>query len=664
MVNSPELDSLMAGASGSSGAVRFGVFEADLKAGELRKHGIRIKLQDQPFEILAMLLERPGELVTREELRLKLWPADTFVDFDHGLNNAINRLREALNDSADAPRFIETLPRRGYRFIAEVNGCAKTASRNIAPTECVETKEAPGTLREERAAATKPSLDRRSHRLGRWGFAAASVGIAVALILGLYLDRQRLFGTNARAKIQSIAVLPLENLTGDSGQEYFVDGMTDALITDLAQIRALRVISRTSVMQYKRTRKSLPEIARELNVDAVLEGSVVRSKDQVRIDAQLIQAANDQHLWSKSYQRELRDIVAMQSEIAHAVADEVQIQLTPQEQVRLAATKPVNSNAYDNYLKGQYYLQRWTSEGEAKASEYFQKATKEDPNYAPAYAGLALAYARQSFLELPTRQAMPVAEQAAKRALALDDSWAEAHEALAFVKFRFYWDWAGAEAEYKRALELSPNYAEGHREYGVFLRFVNRYQESVAEAVRSKELDPKSDNVRDGLGNAYLLARQYDLAIQELRQTVAEYPEGPLAYLHLGLAYEQKGLPREAISALEECVRISHRDPTYLATLAHAYATFGRQQDAEKILAELQQRAKRQYVSPVPIAEVWLGLGNKQQALGWLEKGYEDRAFQLLTINSYPQYDPLRSDPRFQSLVRRIGLDPQKAIPR
>jgi TolB-like protein/DNA-binding winged helix-turn-helix (wHTH) protein/Tfp pilus assembly protein PilF len=636
-----------------------------LSSGELEKHGIRIRLQDQPFQILVMLLERPGEVVTREALRQRLWPADTFVDFDKGLNSAVLRLRGVLSDSAEKPRYIETLPRRGYRFIAAVDVAPLPLPSLIVTQPSYSSVDQEAITSGQGASVGGTRLPTLRVRSAKFWLAAGVPVVVLALLFGLNAGRlrERLFGRPLPGQIQSIAVLPLENLTGDPGQEYFVDGMTDALITDLAQIRGLRVISRTSVMQYKRARKPLPEIARELKVDAVLEGSVVRSNDQVRIDAQLIQAANDQHLWAKSYQRELRDIVTMQNEIAHAVADEVRIQLTPQEQVRLAVSKPVNANAYENYLKGQYYLQRWTSEGEAQAFEYFQKATKEDLNYAPAYAGLAQAYARQSFVELPTRQAMPLAEQAARRALALDDSLAEAHEALGFIKYRFYWDWAGAEAELKRALELDPNYAEGHREYAVFLRTANRYQESVAEAMRAKELDPKSGVVRAGLGNAYLLARQYDLAIQELQQAVAQYPEGPLAYLHLGLAYEQKGLPREAISALEECVKISHRDPTYLATLAHAYATFGRRQDAEKILAELQQRAKRQYLSPSTIAEVWLGLGNKRQALAWLEKAYEDRAFQLVIVNSFPSFDPLRSDPGFQSLVRRIGLDPRRAIP-
>jgi len=478
--------------------------------------------------------------------------------------------------------------------------------------------------------------------------------------------RDRLLRKSRAAPIQSIAVLPLENLTGDPSQEYFVDGMTDALITDLAQIRSLRVISRTSVMQYKRAGKTLPEIARELKVDAVLEGSVVRSGDHVRIDAQLIQAANDQHLWANSYQSQLRDAVNMQNDIARAVVEQVQLQITPEEKARLTAPRPVNPNAYEDYLRGRYFWRKWTSEGTAKASEYFQKATVEDPSFALAYAGLAEAEYRRPFLEpLSPREAVPVAAQAARKAVELDESLAEAHAALADIKFRFDWDWAGADAEFRRALELNPNYgdADGRWQYIIFLRTANRYQEAIEEAKRAKELDPDLSDQRAGLGSAYVIARRYDSAIQELRHVVARYPEGAIGYHFLGVAYEQKGLPHEALSALEQCVKISRSDPIYLASLAHAYATFGRRQDAEKILAELQQRAKREYVSPYTIALVWLGLGNKQQALAWLEKAYADRSFHLVTINSWPWFDPLRSDPRFQSLVRRIGLDPQRAIP-
>ncbi len=639
--------------------VRFADFEVDLRAGELRKHGRKLRLQEQPFQILTMLLERSGDVVTREELHEKLWPSDTFVDFDHGLNNAVNRLREALCDSAEIPRYIETLPRRGYRFIAPVETIAASIPA-LAPDS------SRAKVHTVAASVHGTALPASRARFARfWLAAGIPVGLAV-LLFGLNVGRvrERVLGSAAAPRIKSIAVLPLENLSGDPSQEYFADGMTDALITDLAQIRSLRVISRTSVMQYKRAQKSLPEIARELNVDAVLEGSVVRSGDQVRIDAQLIRAANDQHLWAKSYQRRLQDVVMMQNEIARAVVQEVQLQLTPQEETRLKASRPVNPDAYEDYLRGHYYLQKWTSEGTAKALEYFQKATKEDPNYGPAYAGLAEAeWARPFPGRVSPREAAPLAAQAATKALELDESLAEAHDALASIEYRFQWDWAGAEREYSRALELNPNYADGHWQYAIFLRTANRYQDAIAEAKRAKELDPVSSVQRTGLGSAYLIARQYDLAIQELRRVVALYPEHAVAYHLLGVAYEQKRLPREAISAFEECVKISKGDSTYLAMLAHAYALFGRRPDAEKILAQLQERAKREYVSPYTIAVVGIGLGNKQQALAWLEKAYVDRSFQLVTINSWPWFDPLRSDPRFQSLVRRIGLDPQRAVP-
>lgn len=653
---------------GFAPSARFGPFEVDFRAGELFKNSRKIRLQDQPLRILAMLLEHPGETITREELRQKLWPNDTFVDFDHGLNNAINRLRETLCDSAENPRYIETLPRHGYRFVASVERIPPVAAleRSVATSEI-----ATGMARPD-GAHGQTSNDRVTPawpwRLRRLLFVSgvAAVLITVVFVFNFGKLRTRVFSAERMPRFQSIAVLPFENLTGDTGQEYFVDGMTDAIITDLAQIRSLRVISRTSVIQYKRAGKTLPEIARELHVDAILEGSVVRSNDQIRIDAQLIQAANDQHLWAKSYQSQLRDVVNMQNDIARAVAEEVRLHITPEEKTRLTASRPVNPDAYEDYLRGRYYLRKWTSEGTAKAFEYFQKATVEDPNYALAYAGVAEAEFRRPFLEpLSPREAMPLAAQAARRALQLDESLAEAHGALGAIKFRFDWDWAGADAEFKRALELDPNYADTnvHWEYTVFLRTANRYQESIDEAKRAKELDPTFSDGRAGLGGAYLIARKYDLAIAELRQVVARYPEGVLGYLFLGVAYEQKGLRREAISTLEQCVKLS-RDPLYLASLGHAYAIFGRREDAEKILRELQERAKREYVSPISIAMVWLGLGKREEALAWLEKAYVDRSFHLVTINSWPYFDALRSEPRFQNLVRRIGLDPDRAIPR
>ncbi|MGH9556755.1 MAG: FlgO family outer membrane protein [Terriglobales bacterium] len=637
--------------------MRFGVFELDVRAGELCKQGHRIRLQEQPCQILAMLLERPGEVVTREELHQKLWPSDTlFVDFDHGLNNAINRLREALGDPADNPRFIETLPRRGYRFLANVQEVEAPAHPRLTPVPPSE------------PSPSIPSTEPEPRRLESWTWRAGLVlmGIlAIFFLLNVDSVRQHLWRGPARAQARSLVVLPLENLSGDPSQDYFADGMTDELTTNLAQISSLRVISRTSAMPYKGKHKPLPQIARELNVDAVVEGTVVRSGNRVRISARLIDAQNDQHLWAQSYERDLRDVVSLQDEIARAIADEVRVQLTPQEQTRLARAKPVNPDAYENYLRGRYYLQIGTSEGTDKALAYFQKALEEDPNYALAYAGLATVYSRSSFVggHAP-REAMPKAEAAARKALELDETLAEAHAALAPVKFRYHWDWRGAEAEHKRALELNPNLADGHFRYAVFLRTANRYQEAIEEARRGQELDPASTEQRAGVGGAYLIARQYDQAIQELQLLAATHPESAWPCRFLGVAYEQKGEARKAIEVLEGCVEISHGDQNDLAKLGHAYAVLGRKQEAEKILAGLMQRSRREYVSPYNIALVWTGLGNKRQAMAWLEKAYEDRSFALVTINSWPWFDPLRSDPRFRNLVQRIGLDPDKAIPK
>ncbi len=649
--------------------VRFGVFEVDLRSGELHKQGFKIKLQDQPFQILAMLLEHPGEVVTREELRQKLWSTDTFVDFDVGLNVAIKKLRDALRDSADNPRFVETLPRRGYRFIAPVEDAlpaqVRASSAGAAPP-----------LKASAAASREP-LDRMGAAHAERGegkgifrlfvVGALALVAAAALVFGLNLGgaRQKIFGGASPPKIQSLAVLPLDNLTGDPAQEYFADGMTDALITDLAQIRALRVISRTSVMRYKGTRKPLPEIARELNVDAVLEGSVVRSANHVRIDAQLIRATTDQHLWAKSYQRELRDIVTMQSEVAREVANEIRIQLTPQERARLGSAKPVDPEAYEDYLKGRFYSHQWTSDSFGKAIGHFQQAIERDPNYAPAYAGLSDSYRFFSFQgPVSPRELMPKAEFAARKALELDEGLSDAHTSLAGIKLRVYWDWSGAEKEYQRAMALNPNDAENYRQYSVFLRTANRYQEAIAAAQRGIELDPVSSAQRTGLGSAYLIARQYDRAIEELQEVVATGREDALAHWFLGVAYEYAGRNGEASSELEKSAALSHRDPNYLASLGHAYAQFGRRADARKILSELEQRSRQRYIAPVSLAVVCVGLGEKKQALAWLGKAYEDRSFSLVAINSWPWWDPLRSEPEFRDLVRRIGLDPDKAIPR
>jgi TolB-like protein/DNA-binding winged helix-turn-helix (wHTH) protein/Tfp pilus assembly protein PilF len=646
------------------GVVRFGAFQVDLSSGELEKHGIKIRLQDQPFHILVMLLERPGEVVTREELRQKLWPVDTFVDFDKGLNSAVLRLRSALADSAENPHYIETLPRRGYRFVAAVDGAVPAASSAVASTPLVAETPVVGTGKPSAEGSVQPATGLIARRI--W-IAALAVAAIAALLLGVNVGgwRGRLLGKGGPVSVQSIAVLPLENLTGDPSQEYFADGMTDAIITDLAQIGSLKVISRTSAMQYKGVRKlPLPEIARQLNVDAVVEGAVARSSNRVRITAQLIQAQTDRHLWAGSYERDLRDVLALQGEVAQAIAGEIRIKLTPQEQVRLAG-RPVNPEAYEAYLQGRYYYwNKFTREGFEQAIRYFQKAVEKDSNYAPAYAGLSDSYRFLAWAgPLPPGESMPKAEAAARKALELDNSLAEAHVAFGGVLYRFHWDWSRSEAEFKRALALSPSSAEAHREYSVFLRTSGRFDKAIDEAKRAKELDPLSLEMSVDFGAAFCMAGRYDEALKESRKILEMDPNHVGAHWWLGLAYEGKGDPPKAIAALEKAASLSGRNPAQLGFLGNAYAVFGQKNQAEKILAELKGRSKREYIPPYHMALIHAGLGEKEQALAWLEKAYEDRSFSLVTIGSWKQFDGLHRDSHFQDLLRRISFPIQKTAP-
>jgi TolB-like protein/DNA-binding winged helix-turn-helix (wHTH) protein/Flp pilus assembly protein TadD len=652
--------------SASAQSARFGPFKVDFRARELLKNDRRIRLQDQPLQVLAMLLEHPGKVVTREELRVKLWPADTFVDFDHGLNNAINRLRETLCDSAEKPHYIETLPRCGYRFVASVEPilpAAQVARAGVLSDLAVRVS-LPGEASAQTSDKHGTPAWRSRVRGITFGAAVAAVLLAILLVFNFGKLRGRILSAVAGPRIQSITVLPFENLTGDPGQEYLVDGMTDELTTRLAQISSWKVISRTSAMQYKGVKKSLPQIAKELNVDAVVEGTVSRSGRRIRITAQLIQASTDRHLWADSYEQDFGDILSVQAEIARDVADRVRVRLTPHEEARLTQARPVDPGAYEDYLKGLYYLRKWTSEDSKKAIGYFQKAIQRNPSHASAYVGLAGSYWRLAFLgPVRPRDAFGPAETAARKAVELDESLGEAHASLAGIRYRYDWDWQGADAEFRRALELSPNSAESHGEYAVYLRTANRYQEAIDEAKRGHELEPLPGG-RFGLGAALLIARRYDLAIQELRKGIALNPEAPLAHHFLGVAYEQQKKAPEAIAEMEQAVSLSHRDSVYyLSGLGHTYAIFGKRREATAILAELQQRAQKEYVTPYSLALVWLGLGDKPQAMVNLEKAYEDRSFPLLSINSWPWFDPLRSDPQFQDLVRRIGLDPQRAVP-
>jgi TolB-like protein/DNA-binding winged helix-turn-helix (wHTH) protein/Flp pilus assembly protein TadD len=633
--------------------LRFGVFEMDLRTGELRKHGMQVRLQKQPFQVLTMLLEHAGEVVTREELQKNLWPADTFVDFDHGLNKTINKIRDTLGDSAESPRFLETVSRRGYRFLAEV----RAVDAGWVPVPTPETG-ALSVAQDSDLAKTAPRPV--PHKELTPSLPWRRLGAVLALLL-IILAASALYFRNRSAPslIRSLAVLPLESLSGDASQDYFADGMTDELITDLGQIGALRVISRTSVMSYKRVRKPLPQIARELNVDAVVEGTVLRSGDQVRITAQLIEASTDKHLWSQSYEGELRETLALQSKVARAIADQIRINLNPQEQAALKTVRVVKPQAYESYLKGRYFWNKRTADGLKVALAYFNQAIDEDPNYAQPYSGLADTYALLGdwqYAAMTPKEALPKAKTAAVKALELDSALGEAHNSLAFSLDAFEWDFDSAGKEFQRAIELNPSYATAPHWYAWHLSVLGRYNEAIAEMRRAKDLDPLSLIINADLAELLLITHLYDDSIQQSRKTIEMDPNFALAHNQLGLAYLKQQILDGAIAELQKAVRLSGSSPTCVANLASAYVVSGKRNDAEKLLGDLKKRSNPAFSHASEIAVIYAALGDRDQAMNWLEKAYEERFNPSVLLR--PGFDPLRSDPRFEGFVRRIGLPP------
>jgi TolB-like protein/DNA-binding winged helix-turn-helix (wHTH) protein/Flp pilus assembly protein TadD len=641
-------------ANDPSDRVRFGVFEADLRAGELTKRGRRVHLQEQPFQVLALLLEKRGELVTREELREKLW-GRTVVDFDHGLNKAINKIREALGDSAENPRFVETVARRGYRFLADVTPIDTSGDRQLALDTEVVVPPTDSRLVEFADAGVPP---KRAHPLR----ARTGVGLALALVLAGSLFWILHSQSPSPAKIRSLAVLPLESLSGDASQDYFTDGMTDALIADLGQISALRVISRTSVMTYKGVRKRLPEIARELNVEAVVEGTVLRSGERVRITAQLIQVPNERHLWAQSYEGELQDTLALQNSVARAIAEQIHVTLAPQEEAALKKLKEVNPGAYEAYLKGRYFWNKRSGEGLRKAIDYFKHAIDTDPQYAPAYSGLADSYALSGDWEygvLSPQDAFPKAKTAVTKALALDDNLSEAHTSLAFIEDLYDWDWASAEKEYKRALALNSNYATAHHWYAWHLIVVGRNDEGIAELKKAESLDPLSLIISADLADALCIAHRYDESMQQSRKTIEMDPHFAVAHYQLGQALEQKHRHDEAIAEFRRAIELSGENTTFESNLANAYAVSGRKEEATKIVEQLESRQSQGSSTDASIALIYVGLGDNDHAIIWLTKAYQARFNPSILVR--PVFDPLRSDPRFHDLLQRIGLPSRDA---
>jgi TolB-like protein/Flp pilus assembly protein TadD len=482
---------------------------------------------------------------------------------------------------------------------------------------------------------------------------------ALALSLGLAILAVWLFRSRGRppAGIRSLAVLPLDSLSGDASQNYFADGMTDQLITDLAQISALRVISRTSVMVYKGARKPLPQIARELNVDAVVEGTVLRSGDQVRITAQLIEAATDKHLWSQSYEGELRDTLALQDRVARAIAEQIRINLTPREQAALKNVKAVNPQAYESYLKGRYFWNKRTAEGLKVALAYFNQATEEDPKYAHAYSGLADTYALLGdwqYAAMTPKEAFPKAKAAALKAVELDSTLSEAHNSLAFVLDGFDWDLDAGGKEFRRAIELNPGYATAHHWYAWHLGLLGRYDEAIAEMRKAENLDPLSLIINADLAELLVLAHSYDESIQQSRKTIEMDPDFALAHNQLAQAYLQKHMYDEAVPELQKAVQLSGGSPTCIANLARAYVLSGKRSEAVKLLSGLKKRSTPAHSFASEIAVIYVSLGDTDQAMNWLERGYAERFNPGVLLR--PGFDPLRSDSRFQDLVHRVGL--------
>jgi TolB-like protein/DNA-binding winged helix-turn-helix (wHTH) protein len=630
--------------------IRFGAFEVDVRAGEVRKHGIRIKLQDQPFRVLQILLEHPGEVVTRAELQRQIWPSDTFVDFDRGLNNAVRRLREALGDSAETPRYIETLSKHGYRFFAAVE---KRRKEVVNPLRV--SNESPALKAEERTGSRIAS---------RAGFVVALSLVVIASTL-FALDvrgwRSKLALMLHPPVIRSLAVLPLQNLSGDPAEEYFSDGMTDAVITDLAQIVSIKVISRTSMMRYKKTDKSLPEIARELNVDAIVEGAVQRSGDHVRISAQLIYGPSDKHLWARSYERELRDTLRLQTEVAQDIADEVSASLTGSSRQHSVASYPLDVLAYDEYLKGRSYTWRLVKDDVVKGIEFLERSVQRDPNYAPAYVELSLAYhilAANNYA--PPSEMLPKAKVAAMKALALDPNLGEAHSALGLVEGAFEWHWADQEMELRRGVQLDPGSSGAHMWYAFHLAAMGKDVDARQEMTKALNLDPFSPYHHSMASYIYFVSREYDTAIREARRALEIDPVFAPGHANLASVLGAKGEFEEGFREWLRFLELNGDEELAQELQRAAKKLSGPGDPGQKLgnigLRYYLKKSNSEYVGTLTIASAYIDLGDKNKALEWLDRAAQEHSPSLLGFVVTPYCDLLRSETHFKELLQRMKL--------
>ena len=586
--------------SAPDGRVRFGAFEADFHAGELRKSGLKVKLHTQPLAVLELLLERPGEVVTREELRQRLWGADTFVDFEQGLNKAINKLREALGDQADNPRYIETMPRRGYRFVSPVTKQQSTL-----------------------ALVPKPEQKTRNTTIP----IAIAAGVAVLIALAVYWTAGRKLPASSSPGRVMLAVLPFQNLSGDSGEEYFADGLTEEMISQVGQLQPSRlgVIARTSAMRYKKTSQTIAQIGRELGVGYVLEGSVRHSGQKVRITAQLIQTSDQTHLWAESYETNLTDILTVQREIAERITDSLRLELLPG-RASESTNARFDPEAYRKYLLGLEEFRNGTRQGESKAIEDLREAIAADPHNARLYAALASVYAAShTFLKSPA-EVMPQAKEAAQKALELDPNIAGAHATLGYVSLFFDWDWTRAETEYHRALDLNPSLPDAQLGYASYLATLGHFDEAISRIRQAYAVDPLATESRSDALWIYYFSGRMPEAVDQAQKVIEMEPQAGLPYALLALAYADSGQKSKALSAAANAVRLSEGIPSVVATAASAVARAGDRARAQQLLTHALDLAKSEYVCRFIIAGVYADLGDKQHAIDSLDLAFRQRS--------------------------------------
>jgi len=645
---------------------RFASFELRPRTRELYKSGVKLKLRPQPLRVLEVLLDRRGDVVTRDELHQLLWESETFVDFEQGLNTAVKELRASLSDSADTPRYVETIPRLGYRMIVPVEVEAYLAAPPAEVSQPqLEIKSAPphppvAVAQPEPPAQPQP-LRSRFPLPARWTAIAAVAGVAVIVLAAYWgVSHKRVVAQPPSGRLM-LAVLPFENLTGDAGQDYFTDGLTEEMIAQLGRHASSEfgVIARTSVMHYKHTSSNIDQIGRELGVRYILEGSVRRNTGEVRINAQLIETGSQTPLWTKEYARALTDLLGLQEEIAYEISDEIQVTLGKPNAswaARKPALTPQASQSYDLYLRGLFFWNKRTLSGFEQAIQYFQQAIAEDPNYAPAYAGLANSYTLLTSYSLtPASRYMPQARAAALRAVELDDGLPEAHTALALIIENYDWDWDGSEKEYLRAIALNPNYATAHQWFAEQLAWRGRFDEALRESAEAQRLDPLSLIITSDHAALLYYSRQYDQAIEQFRAVQDMDPDFPRAHLLID-AYIEKGRFSDAIAGLQRWRSIYGEGPAGWGKLSYCYCRSGQPQKAREELKKLEQANSKRRLDPSTLVAPNFCVGNVDRAFALLTEAYAQHSNALTTLKVDPAYDPMRSDPRFQKLLHQVGL--------